>query len=103
MRKIVLRLCLLLLLLCLTPLAHAEIARDITGRCKVTDDHDRAVIKATDRRPMSAHREQTGFYTVKLPKYSPVYHIYIQLHAEPRPLAIQIPDGEGWVTVARSE
>ncbi len=103
MRKTFIWFCLLLLLLCPAYPAHAQTARDITGRCKVSDDHGRAVIRATDRRPMSAHREKTGFYAVKLPKYSPAFHIYIQLHGEPRPLAIQVPDGEVWVTAASSE
>ena len=103
MRKILLLLCLLLLLLCLVPLTHAETARDITSRCKVSDDRNQEVIKATDRRSKSAHRELTCSYTVKLPRHSPAYHIYIQLHGDPQPLAIQIPDGEGWVTVAKSQ
>ena len=50
----------LCLLFCLAPLARAEISGDITGRGSVTDDRGRAVIKATDRRPKSAHREPTG-------------------------------------------
>jgi len=102
MRKVFVRLCLLCLLLCLAPLARAETSGDITRRCSVTDDRGRAVIKATDRRPKSAHRELTGYYTVTMPKRSPVCHIYVQLHGEPQRLAIQAPDAQGWVTVAQS-
>jgi len=103
MQRTFLWLCLLLFLLCLTPLSHAETAQDITDRCTVTDDLGQTVIKATDRKPKTAHREHTGRYTVSLPNDSPVYHIYIQLHQEPQPLAIQVPDGEGWKTIAQSQ